>query len=564
MTILGIDLGTTNTLAAVFLDGKPRLIPNIHGEYMTPSAVAINDQGEIIIGKAAIEFSSIAKSHSIKGFKRYMGTNKVFQLGKHQFRAEELSAIILQNIKKDAEAYLNTIIDAVIISVPAYFNNKQRQATKIAAEIAGLKVKRLVNEPTAAAITYGITQEKENTKYIVFDLGGGTFDVTIVELFNNIIEVRSSAGDNFLGGDDFTDYIVRDFCKYNHIDFDQLDKLQQSKIWSLAEKCKIDTNAKDSTFQISLSCGQDNYSKTYDINALEVIFKPLIDRLMNPVKRALNDSKIEINSINSVVFVGGGSKMQILSKICARLFKKLPFTYHDPQQVVAIGVGILAGMYENNTDLEDYVLTDVSPYTLGTSCVSGNEVLGYELQYAPIIERNATIPTSKSKIFYSRPKQESLIINVYQGESMKLENNIKIYEFEIDMRPSIDEEQEVHIRFTYDTNGILEVEVALPKQNISRAVIIKESSGNMTDEEISKCLEKLSSIKIHPRDKDVNVAIILRAERVYEESLGAVRELINREVRLFMYVLDQQNDSAIISARSRMNQFLNELEYSYE
>lgn len=566
MTILGIDLGTTNTLCAVFVDNKSLLIPNVHGEYMTPSAIAINDDDEIIVGKAALDYSSILKYQNVKGFKRYMGTNKVFQLGNNKFRAEELSAIILQKIKKDAEMYLNITIESAIISVPAYFNNKQRQATKIAGEIAGLKVIRLVNEPTAAAITYGITQKDDSTKYMIFDLGGGTFDVTVIELFNGIIEVRSSAGDNFLGGNDFTDFIVQDFCNNSNLAYDRLNKVQQNKLWNMAEKCKIEINKNICTHQFEMSMSDNNttYSYTYDVNKLDILFKPLVDRLMHPIKRSLNDSRLDPNELSAVVFVGGGSKIQTLSKICTKLFKKLPFTYHDPQLVVVMGVATLAGMYENNVELKDYVLTDVSPYTLGVSCVSGDDNIGYELEYAPIIERNSTIPTSKSRIFYTHPKQDKISINVYQGESRKLDNNIKISEFELNMGSSSNDVQEVHVRFTYDMNGILEVNVNLPKNNMSKNVVIRESCGNMTNEEISKALENIKDLKIHPRDCDVNTAVISRAERMYEESLGEVRDEVSRAIKIFLNMLDQQNDNDINIARNKFNDFLNTLEYTYE
>lgn len=568
MTILGIDLGTTNSLGAIFLNDKAILIPNVHGEFMTPSAIAINEQDEIIVGKAALEYSMTNKFQCIKSFKRYMGSNKVFQLGANQYNTEELSAIILKNLKQDAELYLKQPIERAIISVPAYFNNKQRQATKNAAEIAGLKVERLINEPTAAALAYGIASKEDETKYLIFDLGGGTFDVTVMELFNGVLEVRASAGDSFLGGDDFTDYIVHDFCKHVDLDFQSLDRTTQAKIWQQAENCKLKLNASknsDQTFEISTQFKNNTLIKNYSADELEMIFQPLIDRIIQPIKRSLNDSKLKTAELDAIVFVGGASKAPMLAKICTKMFMKLPFTFHDPQHVVALGVATMAGMLENNTSLSEFVLTDVCPFTLGIDCLAGAPGTDPQLEYAPIIDRNVTLPTSKVRTFYTHDNwQKSLNISVYQGEHRKLENNIKIAELEIKIDNPTKHQQQLDVRFTYDISGVLEVEVHLPESGTKQRVLIKESCGNMSESDIAAAIEKLAELKTHPRYKDVNIALLARAERMYEEHVGQMRNEISAQIREFLKCLDRQNDHAIEKARHELENFVKFCEELYE
>jgi molecular chaperone HscC len=569
MTILGIDLGTTNSLCTIFTAGEPLLIPNVHGEYITPSAIAVNEKSEIIIGKAALEYSLANKYPAIKSFKRYMGSNKVFQLGKEQYRAEELSALILKNLKKDAEIYLQKEITSAIISVPAYFNNKQRQATKTAAELAGLQVIRLINEPTAAALSYGIKSNIEETKYLIFDLGGGTFDVTIMELFNGILEVRASAGDNFLGGDDFTEIIVEDFYKHNKISEHEIKQEMHKSLVQQAENCKIYLNqSKNYTkeYEISISYRNQEYSHQYNLAQLEDIFQPLIERLIQPIKRSLNDSKLKPADLDAIVFVGGASKIPMLSKICTKMFMKLPFIYHNPQHVVALGVAVMAGMAENNEQLEEFVLTDVCPYTLGTSYfLVENEQTGHgSIEYMPIIDRNVTLPTSKVQYFQTSASfQETIKVEVYQGESRILNNNIKIGEFSIDLEP-MKELQDIDIRYTYDINGILEVEVTAHQSNLSQSFVIKESCGNMSDEEVQKSLNKFKTLKIHPRDQDINIALLANAERMYEEYVGDARFAIALEIRRFETAIDNDHTNEIQIARTRLANLLKELEMVYE
>jgi len=563
MTILAIDLGTTNSLCAVYTEDGPKLIPNSLGEYLTPSVVAVNSTSEFIVGKAALDFAVVGKYSYVKSIKRYMGSKKTIQLGKQLFSPEEISAIILRSLKKDAEVYLNEVVTDAIISVPAYFNNKQRQATKIAGQLAGLNVIRLINEPTAAALSYGIANKEVETKYLIFDLGGGTFDVTIMELFEDVLEVKSSAGDNFLGGDDFTDAIVNSFLKKCNLTEYKLDITSYTKLWQQAEYYK--TSALKDGFNITIDINDRTHTCAFTVTEIQNIFSPLLNRLTMPIKRALNDSRLRSEDIESVILVGGATKMHMIPKICAQIFKKLSFTYLNPQEVVAIGAAYLAGMLTNSQDLEERVLSDVCPYTLGTSANSIDHKGNFCTSYVPIIERNSVVPISRSEIFYTDAEfQKQIRIDVYQGESRLLENNIKIAEYMLDIPNPSKEMQKVEIRYTYDVNGILEVQVKFEKSENLFTKVIKESCGNMSDDDISASIEKLNSIKIHPREMSEHIALLARAERLYEESLGGQRENIAEKIKLFYAYLDTQDLQAVNEVKDKFAKFLDQCEYDYE
>ncbi len=563
MTILAIDLGTTNSLCTIYTESGPKLIPNALAEHLTPSVVAINDKSEIIVGKAALDFASTGKYAYVKSIKRFMGSKKTVKLGKTLFSPEEISAIILKSLKKDAEVYLNKTIQDAIISVPAYFNNKQREATKTAAKLAGLNVIRLINEPTAAALSYGIANKKLETKYLIFDLGGGTFDVTIMELFEGVLEVRSSAGDNFLGGDDFTDAVVDAFLKKSELIDYKLEEEIRAKLWQQAERCKA-SRLKEG-FDMSIDIDSKTYAVSFTPVELQNIFAPLLNKLTLPIKRALSDSRLKPEDMDAVILVGGATKMPMISKICVQIFKKLPFTHLNPQEVVAMGAACLAGMLLKDEALDEMVLSDVCPYTLGTSANSVDHNGNTYLSYVPIIERNSVLPISRSKFFYTEAEfQENVRIVVYQGESRLIENNIKIAEYNLNIPKPTKEPQEIEIRYTYDVNGILEIQLKFEHSEDVYTKIIKESCGDMNETDISACMEKLNAIKIHPREMSEHIALLAKAERLYEESIGLQRKNIEENIKLFYDYLDTQDLSKINEVKDKFAEFLDTCEYEYE
>ena len=395
MAIIGIDLGTTNSLVAFFKDGNPVLIPNVHNENLTPSVVSIDDDGSVFVGKIAKERLLTHPKHTAAVFKRYMGSKKEFMLGGKVFLPEELSSLIIKKLKEDAELFLGETVEEAVISVPAYFSDAQRRATKNAGELAGLKVERIVNEPTAAAIAYGLHEKKDYTKYLIFDLGGGTFDVSILEKYNNIMEVRAVAGDNFLGGEDFSEVLIEMFIKKN--DLSDLSRTEDAIIRNCAEIAK---RAFSSSHIVIMSCvlrGQQ-YETGISIDEYASKCETLFTRLRNPIKRALSDASIHLDEIDTILLVGGASKLQLIRSFVHKLFGRMPAAGINPDETVALGAAVHSAMKARDEAIAEVVLTDVCPYTLGTSISVYKPSGFYESgHYFPIIERNSVIPVSRTE-----------------------------------------------------------------------------------------------------------------------------------------------------------------------
>ena len=339
--IIGIDLGTTNSLAAYFTEDGPKIIPNRLGKNMTPSVVSIDEEEQIYVGETAKERQILYPESSASVFKRDMGSQKTYQLGKRSFTAEELSSFVLRSLKEDAQTYLGEEITEAVISVPAYFNEARRKATKRAGELAGLKVERIISEPTAAAIAYGLYQKNANTKILVFDLGGGTFDVSILELFQNILEVRAVAGDNYLGGEDFTRAIQELFLKDTGLSEEELDSKVLGMIRKQAEQCKL-SFATENSYTMSCQIGEEKKQAVITAGRFEKRCEPLLDRIKRPVKKSLADAKIKVSDIDEIVLVGGGTRLRLVRKYVAKLFKKMPDTSVHPDEAVALGAAIQA------------------------------------------------------------------------------------------------------------------------------------------------------------------------------------------------------------------------------
>lgn len=561
MPIVGIDLGTTNSLISFWNDTEAVIMPNVLGSNLTPSVVGVNDNGEIIVGQVAKERLNTHPHMTVASFKRYMGTEKKITLGKYNFLPEELASFVIRSLKQDAESYLGQPIYEAVISVPAYFNDAQRRATKRAGELAGLKVERLINEPTAAASAYGLQQKKSETKFLVFDLGGGTFDVSIVEMFENVMEIKAVAGDNYLGGEDFTNVLISLFMEYHHFDKKSITPKVYAAIRKQAELCK---QILSQTANTSLSCNIEGKKLDWNIErqSFSLASKPLIERLRKPVERALRDAALDTEELDAVVLVGGATRMPLVHSLVSKLFGRFPLCSLNPDEVVAIGSGIQAGMKERNAMLKETVLTDVCPYTLGIAVAVRNESGGHESgHFSPIIERNALIPVSRVERFCTvSDKQKNIMIEIFQGESRLTKNNIRLGQIEVDVPPALAGEQAVDVRYTYDINGILEVEVKVLATGVKRNVIIEESPGAMSKEEIARRLAVLSDIKIHPRDKQENQLLVARGERVYEEILGSARMEVADALHKFENALNRQNDREIKKAAEVLKWKLDEVE----
>lgn len=563
MAIVGIDLGTTNSLISVFTDDGPVLIPNESGAFMTPSAVGISDAGDMITGAAAKDRLVTHPKKSTAWFKRHMGSNKGLRLGRRDFRAEDLSALILKKLKLDAETFLGEAVDRAVISVPAYFNDVQRKATYAAGKMAELKVERLINEPTAAALAYGLNSKEDENTFIVVDLGGGTFDVSILEIFDGIMEVRSSAGDAFLGGEDFTDAIFKFFGEQIGSKFDSLNDKQRGNLRDLADRAKMRLSTEH---EASVKFNGPDGSQTLTISreAFTERTKKLQDRMRIPIQRAVTDAGLRAENIDRVIMVGGATRMPLIRAMVTRLLKLFPEHSLDPDHVVALGAAVQAGLVDRHAALEDVVMTDVSPFSLGTnvSVDLGNGQYEHG-HFQPIIERNTVIPVSRViRNSTLHPDQKEISLGIYQGESPRVADNIFLGEMNIKLPPSKTkgEHQEFDIRFTYDVSGVLEILVTTLTDDQTKRMVIEGNPGSLSKADIDKRLKDLSTLKIHPRDKSENLAVIARLKRAYENHLGDMRRQIDHNLTRFEQALAKQNDTDIEIVRKDVVKWLDEIE----
>ena len=561
MAIVGIDLGTTNSLVSYWSEEGPKLIPNALGSYLTPSVVGIDDQGDILIGEAAKERLITHPDLTIGDFKRTMGSERQVTLGSHgphsySFRPEELSAFVLRSLKADAEQHLGSEVSEAIISVPAYFNDIQRKATIDAGKLAGLTVDSLINEPTAAALAYGLN-EVEESQFLIFDLGGGTFDVSILDKYDNVMEVRATAGDNFLGGNDFRDVLVDALVQDHKIELSSLAAAEKNRLLRLAEIIKKDLSAREEA-NYSAQIADTPFEGTFNRSRFEELTSALRRRLRVPVERAINDATLRPENIENVVMVGGASRSPMIRRMVGRLFQKLPLSHLNPDEIVALGAAVQTGLKTRNEALEDVVMTDVCPYTLGTSAVVDDN---YDnLVIVPIIERNAVVPISESQQFFTiRDKQTQINLDIYQGENMRPEDNILLGDLKVEVPAGPAGQEGVDVRFTYDINRALEVEVkALSTDKYVRKIF--KNQANLSDEELEKRFKALSGIKLHPREHTENAVLIAKAERIYAESLRAQREYVRSLILEFEKAITDQSNRDIDKVREQFSQKLTELE----
>ncbi|MBO6115359.1 MAG: molecular chaperone HscC [Lachnospiraceae bacterium] len=559
--IVGIDLGTTNSLIAYFEGEEAKIIPNRLSENLTPSVISIDEEGTVYVGKTAKERKLTYPEQSADVFKRSMGTGKMFKLGERELSAEELSSLILKSLKEDAESYLGTEVKEAVISVPAYFNDAQRKATKRAGEMAGFVVERIVSEPTAAAIAYGLNKKNADTKFIVFDLGGGTFDVSILELYQNIMEVRAVAGDNFLGGEDFTEILVQMFFREKNIDQDELDVKTLAHVRKQAEICKLGfTESRTSTLKCKIN--DETYEYEINIDDYEKNCQILLNKIKKPIERSLKDANIKLKDIDEVILVGGATKLPIVRKFVGRLFGRIPNTNINPDEVVAVGAATQAAMKERNEAVKEIILTDVCPFTLGTEVVvsrgGGVKEGGH---YLPIIERNSVIPVSRTERLYTAEDNQDMIrVKILQGESRFARNNVYLGDIELVVPIGPAGKEAVDVTYTYDVNSILEVEVKVLSTKLSKRIVIKNDDVDMTDEEIDERLASLAELKIHPREKEENKLLLLRGDRMYEEATGDIRNIIEMHLNDFERILDKQNPADIESAREELKEFLDSID----
>jgi molecular chaperone HscC len=562
--IVGIDLGTTNSAAAIFENGETRLIPNALGDLLTPSAVAILPDGTTLVGKPALNHWVVKPGEAITGFKRFIGTSRAIKIGRYSFKAEDLSAIVLRSLKEDIEAATGQEVTEAVITVPAYFNDKQRKATRRAGELAGLKVARLLNEPTAAALAFGIADKEDREPFLVFDLGGGTFDVSIVEMFDAIVEVRASSGDNRLGGDDFTNAIVAHWTANHTFPSDVRRNLLDARLFQVADMARRMLTDQNEA-QVTLTLSDQQFDLTITADQFETLSGSLLARLRDPILRSLRDSNLRIEALSDIVLVGGATRMPIIRKAITKMFGRFPNHVVHPDHAVAIGAAIQAGLVARNAALDEVRLTDICPFTLGV------EVTEYDSHgrlrdglFSPIISRNSPTPISRTNNYASMSDNQSHIkLNIYQGESREVANNILLgtMEFPIPKKPA--GQVSIDCRFTYDSSGLLDVDVTIPETGETRSMLIADDSEALTAEQLEARRDQLAALKTHPRDVAENQYIAGWAARLYEEFIDERREHIARMLLHFEGVLETQDPRAIEEARGSMAVALREMEQDH-
>lgn len=561
--IVGIDLGTTNSAIGVWRDGEAQLIPNSLGHYLTPSAVGIADDGALLVGMAARERQSTHPNDTATAFKRYMGSQKATRLGHRDFLPEELSALVLRALRADAEAFLGEPVTEAVIAVPAYFNDKQRKATRRAGELAGLKVERLINEPTAAALAYGIGERGDEVRFLVFDLGGGTFDVSVLELFDGVVEVRASAGDNRLGGEDFNDVVVDMLRRRFDAEWGEAardDVALRQRLRAAAERGRRELSEKQ-TARLSVVWKDKAYEHEVTAEVLEAAAEGLLSRLRDPVLRSLRDSDLRIGALHEIVLVGGATRMPMVRKAVTRMFGRFPAASINVDEAIARGAAVQAGLKARDAALNEVVLTDVCPYSLGVGV--GEHGPNGQIRtglFSPIIERNTTIPASRVESFRTlRSGQRQIEFGVYQGEARWVAENIKLGDVMIPIPARPAGEVEVKCRFTYDINGLLEVDVEVPLTGERRQLVVVDED-NVDDADVATRRAALAQLKVHPRDEARNRAAMARAGRCYEDFIGERRDYVARLIGQFESVLDRQDPRAVVLARGELLAALDQLE----
>ncbi|QOS80308.1 molecular chaperone DnaK [Paenibacillus sp. JNUCC31] len=485
--VIGIDLGTTNSCVAVMEGGEAVVIPNPEGARTTPSVVGFKKDGERVVGETAKRQAITNPDRTIISIKRHMGTSHKETIDSKDYSPQEISAIILQKLKTDAEAYLGQTVTQAVITVPAYFNDSQRQATKDAGKIAGLEVLRIVNEPTAAALAYGMEKSEDQT-ILVYDLGGGTFDVSILELGDGFFEVKATSGDNQLGGDDFDqviiDYLVSEFKKDQGIDLSK-DKAAVQRLKDAAEKAKKElSGVLTTTISLPFITVADGVPQHLELNLsrakFEEISAGLVERTLEPTRRALSDAGMTANDIDKIVLVGGSTRIPAVQEAIKKLTGKEPHKGVNPDEVVALGAAVQAGVLTG--DVKDVVLLDVTPLSLGIETAGG--------VFTKMIERNTTIPTSKSQVFSTyADNQPSVEIHVLQGEREMAAGNKSLGRFMLgDIPPAPRGVPQIEVSFDIDANGIVNVSATDKGTNKTQKITITSSSG-LSDAEVEQMMK---------------------------------------------------------------------------
>lgn len=511
MTILGVDLGTTNSLAVVYKEGKPVLVPNAYGEFVTPSAVSILD-GKIVVGKLAKERLITHPECSASLFKRNMGTDVTYKLDKKEYDSAALSSFIVKQLIEDAQNYLHESIDEVVISVPAYFNARQRQDTKRIGELLGIKVERLINEPSAAAIACHMDDEYET--FVVFDFGGGTLDVSVVDCFENVISINAISGNNHLGGTDFDRAMAEYFCLKNGLDYNILDSSFQQSILRACEQAKIKLSTQN-VVEVSLVHLNKNYNCVFDENVLLNITKSLLESCKNVIGKAVKDSGFSASELDSLILVGGSSKMPVLQHYLSDALNIPVLKEENMDSLVVLGLGKYIGIKQRDENIKDVVVTDICPFSLSTSTYNEQNP---DLELSTVlIPKNSVLPISKKMTLRTVHKGQTKVnISVFQGQAMYAKENLFLGQAFIHVPRNMHDYESFDLIYSYDINSMLYVEAIV--HSTKEHYIFRVSKGDVLEKvDASVRLDSIKEVSLALYQNNEVDAILARIERIYKE-----------------------------------------------
>lgn len=511
MTVLGVDLGTTNSLAVVYKEGKPVLVPNAYGEYVTPSAISILD-GKIVVGKLAKERLITHPECSASLFKRNMGTDVTYKLDKKEYDSATLSSFIVKQLIEDAQNYLHESIDEVVISVPAYFNARQRQDTKRIGELLGIKVERLINEPSAAAIACHMDDEYET--FVVFDFGGGTLDVSVVDCFENVISINAISGNNHLGGTDFDRAMAEYFCLKNGLDYNILDSSFQQSILRACEQAKIKLSTQN-VVEISLVHLNKNYNCVFDENVLFSITHSLLESCKNVIGKAVKDSGFSASELDSLILVGGSSKMPVLQHYLSDALNIPVLKEENMDSLVVLGLGKYIGIKQRDENIKDVVVTDICPFSLSTSTYNEQNP---DLELSTVlIPKNSVLPTSKKMTLRTMHKGQTKVnVSVFQGQAMYAKENLFLGQAFIHVPRNMHDYESFDLIYSYDINSMLYVEAIV--HSTKEHYIFRVSKGDVLEKvDASVRLDSIKEVSLALYQNNEVDAILARIERIYKE-----------------------------------------------
>ena len=555
MAIIGIDLGTTNSLASVYTENGVMVIPNSLGNRLTPSVVGLDDDGNVIVGDVAKERLITHPERTAAEFKRTMGTDKTYKLGEEAFSSQQLSSILLRKIVADAKAYLNEDIDEVVISVPAYFDDKMRTATKQAAEMAGIKCERLINEPSAAALAYLYKHGWKDGTYMVVDFGGGTLDVSIIDSFDSVMEIIAVAGNNHLGGKDINEAIYKHFCLVNNLQESSLTSEEKAIIYRMSETTKIALSTNPIAV-MSVCLNDKEYSLSLDNNALIKIAHESFERLFEPIKKALKDSRLKPTDLEAIVLVGGSCKMPTVASYIEKITGVKPCSDIDPDTAISVGAGVYSGIKRKNQQLKDVVMTDICPFSLGVDCHDVND----DIVMSFIIDRNSMLPCSQIKSYYAiHDNQTEVNFRIYQGESIIPENNIFLGSLSIACPPTNRNAFIATCRMTYDINGILVIDVT-NKDGVTVSKTLVGNNVRLTEKEIETIKARLDNLRFSDDVDEESQLLISRAERVIEETISYERDFLMNALGVFKLTMSKGNTVEKRNAKEGFKNLLDQLE----